>query len=324
MKIGPSLGDHILVTTDFSDGSLEAAKAVQAYLPHLAGNPDNGSQRVTLLAVVDMAAALSVPDRIAKALPISTTAYDEELARVRNELTLAAAHCFGSIPVHCEVLTSRSDVASAICDYAKAEQVTLIAIASHGRKGFQHFLFGSITEAILSRAQCPTLVVSMLPTVADSGSDSGFDHAKRFIVLTDLSPAGEAIFPVAADLYRSFGSGAAHMTLVTVLEDPFRASFGFSLGSQRELILAEQKRNAQTRLAELVTKYFSHTLVETAVLSSRKSVHEGVIDFVHRHGVDTILLSRHGLDSDEHVYLGSMTYKLLRDTTRELLVVPHS
>ena len=49
--------------------------------------------------------------------------------------------------------------ADEIVAYAEANPVDLICIATHGRSGFEHFLFGSTTEKVLRRAPCPVLTI---------------------------------------------------------------------------------------------------------------------------------------------------------------------
>lgn len=46
-----------------------------------------------------------------------------------------------------------------IIEYAFNEQIDLICIATHGRSGFEHLLFGSTTEKVLRKAPCPVLAV---------------------------------------------------------------------------------------------------------------------------------------------------------------------
>jgi len=48
-----------------------------------------------------------------------------------------------------------------IIEYAEKNDIDLICIATHGRSGFQHLLFGSTTEKVLRRAKCPVLAVKM-------------------------------------------------------------------------------------------------------------------------------------------------------------------
>ncbi len=46
-----------------------------------------------------------------------------------------------------------------IAAYADENNADLICIATHGRGGFEHFLFGSTTERVLRKAKCPVFVV---------------------------------------------------------------------------------------------------------------------------------------------------------------------
>ena len=47
----------------------------------------------------------------------------------------------------------------AIVDHAKAENVDLIVMASHGRKGFAALLLGSETQKVLTHIELPVLIV---------------------------------------------------------------------------------------------------------------------------------------------------------------------
>lgn len=49
-----------------------------------------------------------------------------------------------------------------IIEYAYTNKIDLICIATHGRSGLEHFLFGSTTEKVLRKAPCPVLAVRTL------------------------------------------------------------------------------------------------------------------------------------------------------------------
>ncbi|RPJ74176.1 MAG: universal stress protein [Acidobacteria bacterium] len=54
----------------------------------------------------------------------------------------------------------RSGVAfQEILDYAHAQAIDLIVMATHGRTGLAHALLGSVTERVVRRAPCPVLTV---------------------------------------------------------------------------------------------------------------------------------------------------------------------
>ncbi len=48
-----------------------------------------------------------------------------------------------------------------ITSYAMDNNADVICIATHGRGGFEHFLFGSTTERVLRKAHCPVFVVKI-------------------------------------------------------------------------------------------------------------------------------------------------------------------
>lgn len=54
-----------------------------------------------------------------------------------------------------KVLTG--DIVEAIIDYAENEKADLIIISTHGSKGLEKILLGSVTERVVKRAPCPTL-----------------------------------------------------------------------------------------------------------------------------------------------------------------------
>jgi len=51
------------------------------------------------------------------------------------------------------------NVAEKITQYANANGVQLIVMATHGRSGLAHFWLGSVTEEVLRSAPCPVLVI---------------------------------------------------------------------------------------------------------------------------------------------------------------------
>lgn len=55
----------------------------------------------------------------------------------------------------------RGRASDEICNYAKENNISIIAIGTHGRSGLEHFLFGSTTERVLRKAPCPVLSVHL-------------------------------------------------------------------------------------------------------------------------------------------------------------------
>jgi nucleotide-binding universal stress UspA family protein len=100
-----------------------------------------------------------------------------------------------------------------ILAYADEAQVDLIVMGSHGRRGFQRLLLGSVTDAVLRRAKCPVV------TVCHGGEPTSTEGSpfQRILCAVDFQPASERALRFALDLA---GEADAEITLLHVLE-PF-------------------------------------------------------------------------------------------------------
>ncbi len=52
------------------------------------------------------------------------------------------------------------DVVDEILDYVKKNDIDLIIIGTHGRKGLEKVMFGSVAEGVIKEAPCPVLTVN--------------------------------------------------------------------------------------------------------------------------------------------------------------------
>ncbi|NQW29807.1 MAG: universal stress protein [Ignavibacteria bacterium] len=61
----------------------------------------------------------------------------------------------------------RGRASDEICNYAAEQDISIVCIGTHGRSGFEHFLFGSTTERVLRSAPCPVLSVRLKETISN-------------------------------------------------------------------------------------------------------------------------------------------------------------
>ena len=80
----------------------------------------------------------------------------EKLAR-KELADLAAGHASSNVPLRSELL--RGGTAKTIERYAAEQHMDLIVMGTHGRGLLDHAIFGSVTEHVMRRAQCPVLIV---------------------------------------------------------------------------------------------------------------------------------------------------------------------
>lgn len=83
------------------------------------------------------------------------TAAEKELGKMHEQLQSE------KFSVVSAVLGGRAS--DEIIKYANDHNIDLISIATHGRSGIEHLLFGSTTERVLRKATCPVLAVRIPP-----------------------------------------------------------------------------------------------------------------------------------------------------------------
>jgi len=141
---------RILVPTDFSEHSEQAA----AYAVELAKRFN--AEEVHCLHVSDIPA-----DLLATSAYYMTGPSEDFIAQVRAEsqknLDAFIAKNLQGVPVKKAFIEGRPF--AEIVTYARDNDVELIVIATHGRTGLKHTLFGSVAEKVIRKAPCPVLVV---------------------------------------------------------------------------------------------------------------------------------------------------------------------
>ncbi len=142
---------RILVPTDFSEPAQEALKTAIEIAEHFSAQ----------LLLVHVVPPVPVPYQplVSPAPAFDITAYLEELTKISKE-TLQK-HADKQVPQGIErtLSVSAGDPSSEILNLSQELEPDLIVIATHGRGGWQRFLFGSVAEKVVRQAPCPVLVV---------------------------------------------------------------------------------------------------------------------------------------------------------------------
>jgi nucleotide-binding universal stress UspA family protein len=144
--------EHVLVPLDGS----ELAEQV---LPHALEVAGSNNARITLLRVVHpwVAVVPAYAHAGIEAPPAYTLTLNEEQA---NEYLAVARNLVRGQHARVETATVTASGADAgeILEYAEANDVDLIALATHGRGGAKRLLLGSVADKIVRGATMPVLV----------------------------------------------------------------------------------------------------------------------------------------------------------------------
>jgi len=285
------LRKHLLIPTDFSP-SCEKAYVEAREMQRLFGSG------ITLLTVVTKDA------RIDEAYTLLEALKQQEFPQ--NQVSLA-------------VVLSQGEIHTAIINFAVENQVDLIIVSTHSRSTLGWILLGSVTDGLLENGPCPLLIV---PEKVELRARE--HQGVHIVALTDFSEESERALPVARELYESYGSKNARLTLLHIEEDMTAATFGNPLGGSAEAIRLETEQAAEQAISEVARNFFPNELVMTSVVPATKPLADEINLYAYSHDVDYVVLASHGHSALESAMLGSVAKKLVHHSRRKLLLVPRT
>ena len=139
--------DHCLVPLDFSPYAEQALDYAIALAQKL-------QARVTLLHVIQLQQFGANTDM---GIWPSATFIEEFEAEIRQKMQVYLARVTDAGLVG-EVVVGHGVPFQEILDIARARQVNLIVMGTHGRTGLTHVLMGSVAEKVVRLAPCPVMV----------------------------------------------------------------------------------------------------------------------------------------------------------------------
>lgn len=142
----------ILCPTDFSEPSVCGLKMANEFALKF------GSE-IILLNVHRPVPHLPQPRIESADLNFDMSAYEAQVAEEAREnlARFGSSILDDSVTPRLEIRMGRP--AREILDFAEAEKVGAIFIATHGRTGLAHMVFGSVAEMVVRYAQCPVLTI---------------------------------------------------------------------------------------------------------------------------------------------------------------------
>ena len=105
-----------------------------------------------------------------------------------------------------------------ILSFAQARKADLIVMGTHGRRGYDRLMLGSVTDRVMRRAPCPVLAVCKPPrdSMAAEEERGHVHHLNRILFCTDFSENAERALNYAISVTAEY---EAELTLLHVLED---------------------------------------------------------------------------------------------------------
>jgi nucleotide-binding universal stress UspA family protein len=201
---------------------------------------------------------------------------------------------------------------------ATAFHATAIVMATHGRTGLQHLLYGSVTEEVLARSEVPVFVVYARP--ADKAPRTFAPYTARVVVPQDGSANDAAALEAAVDLIGLRGE----ITLLTVVPVPRRV-----LRDENGRVLAyldqqEERDRCEARryLEEAATGLRNRPLPIKVNIDVRVGDPASGIAMAAIEGAaDLIVMATHGRTGLKRALLGSVARTVLRTSPTPVVLV---
>ena len=197
---------RILCPIDFSEYSQKALRCALSIAKHYGAN-------LRALHVVELW-------RHPSAFYAPSPALSEWLVQLRakgNEKLLEFVRAQNLTACDVESAVVEGIAPDAILAAAHENEADLIVMGTHGRRGFDRLMIGSVAERVIRYANCPVLTVRVEP----SGNASHGDHEettrpKQFLYCTDFSESSLSALNCALSLTRQYD---AALTLLNVVEE---------------------------------------------------------------------------------------------------------
>jgi nucleotide-binding universal stress UspA family protein len=234
----------------------------------------------------------------------------DDLDRIRDEMRQGGGEASPD-PYDVDVTEAVvRDVAAApaILNYAENNDVDLLALGTHGRRGVRRVLLGSVAEEVVRRADRPVLTVR---GEKEEDDDLAPEHehpplVRRILVPIDFSEHARAALRTAQALSTVYD---AKVDLLHVIEE--RLHPAFYVGGVRSVTdvdpdLETKARDELAKLADTVG------LDDPGLHVAKGRASAEIIDFARAHAIDLVAMSTHGQTALEHFLLGSVSEKVVR------------
>ncbi len=207
--------------------------------------------------------------------------------------------------VRMESHVQEGDITDTILALAQAREADLIVMGTHGRRGLDHWLLGSVTERVLRKARCPVLAVRS-PLVPSGGPLGPEVQFCRILFCVDFSAHSQAGLAYALSLAQEY---RADLTLLHVIEDSTGAKDMEKDGAE----VADRLRGLIRSGGPLGAEVKTH-------LSVGKPYAE-IVRYARDCAADLIILGVRGRNVLDLALFGSTTHRVIQQSPCPVLTV---
>lgn len=205
-----------------------------------------------------------------------------------------------------ELVVHEGTAPDCILSLAQARKTDLIVMGTHGRRGYDRLVLGSVTNRVMRKTPCPVLAICKLAHESTGEERHHIHHLNRILFCTDFSENSELALQYAVSATTEYN---AELTLLHVLED-------VPSPSRMEEVIAEFSK----KLDKLISQEGRRALkIKTAVRIGKP--YQQIIQLVGEAQIDTVVMGVRGRGALDLAVFGSTTYRVLQLGTCPVLAV---
>ena len=208
-----------------------------------------------------------------------------------------------------ELVVHEGIASDSILSFAEARKADVIVMGTHGRRGFDRLVLGSVTDRVMRTAPCPVLAISKLPHdfMAAGEERRHVHHLSRILFCTDFSENSERALNYAISATAEYD---AELALLHVLEDvpstPKREETIATATEQlNKLIPWEERKTLKTKTAVRIGKPYAQ-IIQVALEAQ----------------IDMVTMGVSGRGALDRAVFGSTTYRVIQLGPCPVLAVP--
>ncbi len=210
------------------------------------------------------------------------------------------------------------DPAIGVVDFARHNNVDLIALSTHGQSGLSGWNVSGVVQKILLRSYKSILLVrAYLPSSAEMTKI----RYKRLFIGMDGSPRSEFVLPFAISLAQSHLS---HLILETVIEKPHSITRFPPSDEEAEWLDTFVERNSQAAshyLQQLTAQFSMKGIKITTHVSTGHNAISVLHDLAEESKADLVMLAAHGSTGERRWPYGSVTTSFIAYGNTSLMIL---
>ena len=239
----------------------------------------------------------------------------DPLERALTEYIERRVEKIQSLGMKARSLCIHGEPAASIIDFAGKNDVSLIAISTHGRTGVSQWLLGSIASKVVQRSHIPVFLIR-----SSQPAKTPADKELQKILLTlDGSQFSEAIIPYVEKLAEAMGSEVTLLRVVEPSKLPQLAAYADRERYEKDFI-DKLKKDAKSYLDKKKTALAGKGIkVNSALLEGKAD--ETILQYAEDKSVNLIALTTHGFSGVNKWAYGSVASRIIEGSSQPTLLV---